>query len=1023
MKKLLLFTILLFPSLINSQSAGDIAFIAYNGDGNDDFAFVVLSEISSGTVIYFTDNEWTGSAFNDTNEGRVEWTATSTVDAGTVVVITDVNGSESANVGNVSEIGNLNLGASDDCLWALNAAPATSYGSAPTFYGVICNDIANGDTVTGTGLTLGTNGINFDNDRDGFLYTGSRSNQASFSAYLSQIYNSSNWQQETSNGENILPISTTAFTITGGSVDPEPSNQPTGFSASVAHEKITLTWTDAATGSQAPSKYIIIGETDNSISNPVDGTAISSEADASDNRVVININHGVQTTSFSNVGNSTWYFEIFPYTNSGSDIDFKTDGTIQTASATTNAIQITELVYNTPGSDWEWIELYNPTGSSIDISDYTISDASNNTLTFSSGTSIAAESYLTATLGGSGSAQFTPDFDGSGNVSYTYSYGMLNNSGDTVSLKDSSSELIDQVIYDDSSPWPTSPDGNLNSLEIIDLTKNNYYGASWQGSFNEYGTPGGKSSEAWDTSLTSSSNLTISSPNHVVITGNREINDITVNSGASLSIEKAASLTVSGNFTNNGTTTLRSDSNEFSSLIIQGTSSGNIIYNRYVNSLSNGSGWDLIGSPVNGLQISSFASTNDSPLATGNGSGAGASGEYAIGVFNSASNSWSNYTTANVSTTQFTPGKGYQMATDSGATLAFTGTVDTDATETIAIQNYAAASGSRWNLISNPYPSFLTIGPNTTTDTFLEVNDDVIDATYVGVYGYDGNSADGSNYTIYNNTSTGKIAPGQGFFVAARSSSFANITFKEAMQTTSTGDDFFEGDAFQFNEVELRLSNEENYVGKTNIFFIEGLSNGLDIGWDAGSFSQNASIMSRMIEEDEGHGMAINAMGLDAMESTVIPIVINQPAGQEFRVSLFTATIPNTNVYLEDNVLSTFTNLYEQDYIHTSDVDLSEVGRFFIHMTEDTMSNTEYSTNLLNVFKRLDADYITVEGLASQSNETKVSLFDILGKNIINQTFDNNTNTQTISTTGLQAGIYIVHLQSDKTVSKKISIQ
>ena len=452
---------------------------------------------------------------------------------------------------------------------------------------------------------------------------------------------------------------------------------------------------------------------------------------------------------------------------------------------------------------------------------------------------------------------------------------------------------------------------------------------------------------------------------------------------------------------------------------MQGTSSGNITYNRYVNSLSNGSGWDLIGSPVNGLQISSFASINDSPLATGNGSGAGDLGEYAIGVFDSSSNSWVNYTTDNVDTTQFTPGKGYQMATDSGATLAFTGSVDTDATETIAIQNYDASSGSRWNLISNPYPSFLIIGPNTTTDTFLEVNDDVIDATYVGVYGYDGNSADGSNYTIYNNTSTAKIAPGQGFFVAARSSSSANITFKEAMQTTSTGDDFFEGDAFQFNEVELRLSDGDNYIGKTNIFFIEGLSNGLDIGWDAGSYNQNANIMSRMIEEDQGHGMAINAMGLDAMESAIIPLVINQPAGQEFRISLFTATVPETNIYLEDNLLGTFTNLYEQDYIHTSDVDLSEVGRFFIHMTEDAMSNNEYSTNLLNVFKRLDADYITVEGLASQSNETKVSLYDIPGKNIINQTLDNNTNTQTISTTGLQPGIYIIQLHSGKNVLKK----
>ena len=43
---------------LGQSAAGDIAFIAYNGDGNDDFAFVTLVAISDGTVIYFTDNEW-----------------------------------------------------------------------------------------------------------------------------------------------------------------------------------------------------------------------------------------------------------------------------------------------------------------------------------------------------------------------------------------------------------------------------------------------------------------------------------------------------------------------------------------------------------------------------------------------------------------------------------------------------------------------------------------------------------------------------------------------------------------------------------------------------------------------------------------------------------------------------------------------------------------------------------------------------------------------------------------------------
>ena len=69
--------------------------------------------------------------------------------------------------------------------------------------------------------------------------------------------------------------------------------------------------------------------------------------------------------------------------------------------------------------------------------------------------------------------------------------------------------------------------------------------------------------------------------------------NITINSSATLTVNKGYDLTVAGNFTNRGTVTLNSDSNEFSSLIVQGTSSGNITYNRYVNSLSGGTGWDL----------------------------------------------------------------------------------------------------------------------------------------------------------------------------------------------------------------------------------------------------------------------------------------------------------------------------------------------------------------------------------------------------------------------------------------------
>ena len=182
--------------------------------------------------------------------------------------------------------------------------------------------------------------------------------------------------------------------------------------------------------------------------------------------------------------------------------------------------------------------------------------------------------------------------------------------------------------------------------------------------------------------------------------------------------------------------------------------------------------------------------------------------------------------------------------------------------------------------------------------------------------------------------------------------------------------------------------------------------------------------MTRLVEEDEGYGMAINAMGLDAMENAVIPLVINQSAGQEFRINLFTATIPDPNVYLEDVEEGTFTNLYEEDFVYTPTSDLEGVGRFFIHMTADTMSNEEVSTSMLNAYKEIDASYITIEGLATQSNETKVSLYNILGREVLATTLNNNMGTQTISTVGLSAGIYVIELESGSDrLTKKLLIQ
>ncbi|GIR20972.1 MAG: hypothetical protein CM15mP36_01790 [Flavobacteriales bacterium] len=219
--------------------------------------------------------------------------------------------------------------------------------------------------------------------------------------------------------------------------------------------------------------------------------------------------------------------------------------------------------------------------------------------------------------------------------------------------------------------------------------------------------------------------------------------------------------------------------------------------------------------------------------------------------------------------------------------LSISGTFQTS-NQSINISVGADATNGKWNLIGNPFPTYLDL------NHFYSDNSSNFDTTYSALYAYDGDESNGSNWTEYNNanSSGNYIAPGQGFFVASKSGG-GTVNFDTDMQSVSGSDDFISGDIMENTEVMLRLLNEDIVKGSTKIIFNENLSLGLDVGWDAGSFSQSAAIMTRLVEDDEGHGLSINAMGLDAMENAVIPLVINQSAGQEFRINLHTATIPD----------------------------------------------------------------------------------------------------------------------------------
>ena len=527
------------------------------------------------------------------------------------------------------------------------------------------------------------------------------------------------------------------------------------------------------------------------------------------------------------------------------------------------------------------------------------------------------------------------------------------------------------------------------------------------------------------------------SPNNPVITaddgqnndGDVILQNITIKTGASLTIEKGNALKLMKNFTNNGSVTLNSDSNEYASIIVGGISTGNIIYNKFVNQLYYQE-WDLVGSPVVNQSINDFVTTNDDPLAvdpTG-------PTYYALGTHDAATNSFTNYTGATVGGAgNFMPGKGYQMATDSGATMAFTGEVATT-TQTISIQNQNGANGGvgvRWNLVANPFPSYLN-GNNPAGGTnFLNTNEDLLEDQFEGVYGW---KADGSGYEIYNHTrgsaqEQGKllIAPGQAFFVAAKLTAVKQLVFTPAMQTTQGGDDFISGTPQLVNhELVLKLYHANAEKANTRFYFQQGLTPGLNPGYDAGALNQEIPLSSRLPQDDQQTNYSINAMSLDDINNQSIPLVINQAQGQDFRIGISQNTLPeHINVYLEDIANGTLHSLKQEDFELTPQNNLSDAGRFYLHFTTQNLNADDIlNPNNIQVYKLNTDGFITIKGLTPKMGKTTASLYNMLGMLVCSKTINNTQSTQRISTQGISAGVYAVKLKAnDQQFVKKVIIQ
>jgi len=147
-----------------------------------------------------------------------------------------------------------------------------------------------------------------------------------------------------------------------------------------------------------------------------------------------------------------------------------------TVRADAPSVVINEIMYN-PHSDVdndEFLELYNTTGSTIDLSGWCFTRGI--TLCFSTGTTLASHAYGTI----SPNAARTLSTYGVATIA-TYT-GKLDNGGERITLVDAAAHTVNDLTYDDVAPWSVTPDGTGPSLELKDPSLDNTLAASWSAS-------------------------------------------------------------------------------------------------------------------------------------------------------------------------------------------------------------------------------------------------------------------------------------------------------------------------------------------------------------------------------------------------------------------------------------------------------------------------------------------------------------------------------------------------------------
>ncbi|MEN8121559.1 MAG: putative Ig domain-containing protein [Bacteroidota bacterium] len=420
--------------------------------------------------------------------------------------------------------------------------------------------------------------------------------------------------------------------------------------------------------------------------------------------------------------------------------------------------------------------------------------------------------------------------------------------------------------------------------------------------------------------------------NQPIITSSAVVGDLTINADAVLSVNSNFSLTVNGDFVNNGTLNLKASNNHdpSGSFIPMGSVSGAVNVELYTSADK----WYYIMSPIT-TTFSYSVIDNSPPPNIYYHYSYDETYNCPVTIPNSDPSNWE------VTEHEFwrawvypgsvvEPETGYIISDDVDKTITFSGSIKTDDYTTALTLTQNDGNGDAydgWSLIGNPYTSA------------LDWDNAAIDKTNIGgaVYYYS-NVNDNYDYYLdgstFLNNATRYIPAMQAFFVKATAD--GNLTIPKTARVHNEQKRYKSaGQADQLDFMKVKLS-ANNFTDESILRFHDNATNGFDSQLDAYKrFTSNKAVPQVYFKlNDNKESLAINSLPVQNYDLTV-QLGVNVQAGSDYVFEFSQIDFPGYFVCLEDKLTSETVILqpYEQytfDYVGGESTE-----RFLIHFVKN----------------------------------------------------------------------------------------